>query len=879
MYHEDSESRRAANRNAAQVNPKPSSRSRRRSGPPGSGQLRSWVLAVLCLSSGASAQVPYVGVLSAVDIGARPGVEKEAGRAPGLGAALGGQEVRPLVELIHVQNLVACRSAKTATKVGSLQTGPAPTPAKCPQYEYSAPFLPEADAMAMEEELSRAWNEFDARSTWYMNSLLNSNPDPGNFGGLAQTLTGSSVAETVRLAGSLSSATKGFSLAGNCGANAQARSDRYINAWDAASSAVTAKLGVPIDRTLFCDDLKTAVSAVPSYLLTDCIRMNIPPYTNWVEVGARLARGYTQAVSVYYPQYWLAVYAAIEKYMPGSLAWDGVYPLTGPAGTVGGAQLQPVYADAAHPELYRALALKAQTKDLGGASYMLKSYPYPALVGGKPKSVATLPGITLPGSGGLGSRWPGNSALEVLKYGLSKREDIFSRADQWWSLNPKVGPEPQGTTGAGDLRETEGVGAVSFIELYSKVDALTSPRPVEYKRWCLLPTFIPWPVLITVNFPTVAQQLTSSLGGLTRVHVRWETVPEGYPLHSVKGQPTAGVLGLRAQLAGLLPKLTLPTLDAQKMVLKQTALKAVDTLASTAAPAFPTGVTPKVSAPDLLQKPNAPANSAAVPGKTAPTKTTPLKTTPGKTVPVKSTPLKTVPSKTVPSKTVPSKTTPGKGSVTPKNGGISYSQVKVKPGVTTQKFGGNFASHGTTTQASPTRKTVSTPTAAVKGCEKATGTEALRKCLAMKILKTSRISLSDVSSTRGGSPEQNMVDTARGLAPMRGCGPEVPNCSQRHVLSIRLLEAMLKMAKDHQYFVTALTGGGHGEDSKHYLGEAIDLGTFDGIFLGSGSEQGHRIASDVCISAGSRKGQTFNIFHDTAKRNHRDHVHCDFHPE
>lgn len=853
-------------------------------------------MTLLCLCSAAQAQVPYiqvpytqvpytqvpyVGVLSAVDIGARPGAEKEAGRTAGLGTVLPGQkglpgqEVRPLVELIHVQNLVACRGIRAAAphKTGSLPVSPPVSPPvsaviKCPQYEWSVPFIPEESARALEEELSRAWNEFDARSTWYMNSLLNSNPDPGLglLGGLLNfnLVPTVPVPEVTKLAGTLLPFTQGKSLLGNCGTNARARADRYVNAWNVGTSGVP----VSLDRTLFCDDLKAAVSPVPSYPLGQ-LCASIDAVTSWPEVSRRWAAGYTQAVGVYYPQYWQQVYAAIEKYMPGSLAWDGVYPLTGPVGTVGGAQLQPVYASGRRPAQYQALALKAQMQDAGGAAYMLRRYPYPGLVGSKLPAAVSIPVPGLPKSGGLGSTWPGVSKLEVLKYGLSTREDIFSRPDQWWSLNPQLSPVPLGPTGAGDLRETEGVGAVSFMQLYSRVDSpveLTSPRAAEYQRWCFLSYAPPVPALVTRTFPGVSQSIATTLGGLTRVHVRWETVPEGYPLHHVRGLPSDGLLGLKAKLTGLLPTVNLPQIaqtDVRKFPLKQVMAEAQAALQGQAEKALSNVVVPQLLAAlpgqaGVLPRQTAPAVKPAVPAVKSKVPTAATRPAPGNPKPA---PGKTV----IPGK----KITPAPGGTDSGTGGVTYSEVRVKPGLGTIPFSGKFPQG---VSSAPTAATA--PRTAVSGCERATGTEALRKCLAAKILKTLNISLSSMSSTRGGSPAQNMVDTARGLAPMRGCGPGSPNCGQRHILSVRLLEAMLKMADKDQYFVTALTGGGHGSASSHYSGEAIDLGTFEGIYLGVTGE-GHRAALNACLSAGAKPGQSFNGFNDA---DHRDHVHCDFRP-
>ncbi|PNY79656.1 hypothetical protein CVO96_16970 [Deinococcus koreensis] len=701
-----------------------------------------------------------MGVLSAVDIGALPESRQEAGRGPGLSTVLpGAGQVMPQVELIHLKHLAACKASGAAASK------------KCPQYEWSVPFISEAYALAMEEALSRAWNTFDARSTWYMNSLLNAKPDPGIMGAWVGQLSPLAAVSVAAQFKSLAPSTQGRSFAANCGPNANARVDRYLNAWDGGDLVAS-----PLKSDQFCSGLQDAISAaVPSYFPgAQCTLIDLPQVTNWAEVSRRYAAGYQQAVSVFYPQYWKEVYEAIETYMPGSLAWDGVYPLSGAAGTSGGVQLQPVYATGRRPLQYRALAQKAQAKKAGGAAYILKNYPYPGLAAPASAS-AGLAVPRLPG-GATGTSWPGIPTLEVLKYGLSQREDIFSRADQWWGAQPA----PQGPTGAGDLRETEGVGAVGFMQLFSQVDRLTSPRTVEYQRWCFMSYAPPVLTLVTRTLPNISTGINTYLGGITRVHVRWETAPEGYPLHHVRGQPSRGTtLGLM-NLAERLPVLKLPKIDVTTLPSTQKTLqdKAVQAAAAAASQSS------TVTAPPAPT----PANTVGSPPKPTPTPT----------------------------------------------------------------------SQGTART--------------VTGCESAGGEQATVKCLARKVLDNPNIALNTSSTTSGGSPRQNIVDAINGVPAARGCGPTTPNCGQREAISPKLLTAMLALARQGSYRVTAITGGGHKGNSSHYTGEALDIGTWDGVLLNV-PNAGHKRALEACLAADARSGYSLNAFNDPA---HKDHVHCDF---
>ena len=148
-----------------------------------------------------------------------------------------------------------------------------------------------------------------------------------------------------------------------------------------------------------------------------------------------------------------------------------------------------------------------------------------------------------------------------------------------------------------------------------------------------------------------------------------------------------------------------------------------------------------------------------------------------------------------------------------------------------------------------------------------------RAGLAQQILNNSRITLGTSSSTPGGSPRQNMLDTAAGRPAKSGCY-DFSKCSSTVYLDTKMLQAMLQMAQSNTYYVTSLAGGRHSAGSDHYKGRGLDLGTWNGQTLGY-PNSAHVSARNACIGAGSYPGQTFNAYNDSSSV-HDNHVHCAF---
>ncbi|WP_245557816.1 peptidoglycan-binding domain-containing protein [Deinococcus apachensis] len=153
-----------------------------------------------------------------------------------------------------------------------------------------------------------------------------------------------------------------------------------------------------------------------------------------------------------------------------------------------------------------------------------------------------------------------------------------------------------------------------------------------------------------------------------------------------------------------------------------------------------------------------------------------------------------------------------------------------------------------------------------------TGGTATTSSLASQILNSGRITLGTSSSTSGGNPRQNIVDTANGLAAKRGCASDA-NCGLTVYLKRSMLQGMLALANaGNSFYVTSVAGGVHSTYSDHYAGLAFDIGIWNGVSLSS-PNSAHTAARNACIAAGSDPSQTFNAYNDPTG-GHKNHVHC-----
>jgi hypothetical protein len=366
------------------------------------------------------------------------------------------------IEVVHDRNLARCK-ARDFTR--------------CSKFEWSVPFTLESEARNVERALSEAWNRFDARMYWRVNTAIN--------GGVAHW----------------SNCTLQWWLY-----------DGLLKVWDRNAWGW-------MDAKDFCDDLRPEWDL---FVATSC--SSLDAFTRWDKLAEVYAREVAHAYLYYYPQYWGDVLKAMAKHMPLALWWDGPYPV--PPGSSSGLVFQPVVGPP-NPQQYVELAQKAQQKDLRGAAYMLARYPFLDLLA---NSVTSQIVTRLPTEGEKDG-FAGLEWLEPLKTTLTTRETIFSRANQWasWGWFGLPGPEPQGSSGAATPYEYAGVGAVPIFGVQSQFAFEFSPRVPIFWRVCFTETFPPIPVPVPLPMPM--------LMATTRINTHWQTVPEGYPIKEIKGFP------------------------------------------------------------------------------------------------------------------------------------------------------------------------------------------------------------------------------------------------------------------------------------------------------------------------------------------------------
>ena len=337
--------------------------------------------------------------------------------------------------------------------------------------------MPEVVAQKLERGLSEAWNRFNARAYWRIQTEL---------GGIGAQLVNCTIGLT--------------------------NLDVLLGAWDRQLIR-----NMPAED--FCDDLYPDITL---YIPTFCFLMDA--FTFWDRVGEAYRRGLEHAMTVYYPQYWRQVLELIATNIPLALWWDGVYPVL--PGQTSGLVLQPI-AGMPNPQQYVSLALEAQRTDLRGFAYILARYPFLDLIGSSALSTLNQAVRRYPLEADRDGA-PGLPALEELKRGLSQREGVFSRPLQWINAFGQ-GPEPRGSSGAATPYEYAGVGHAVMLGLQSSFVVEVSPRVPIFWRSCLTETIPPVPIPIPVPMPLV-------LAG-ARVDTTWQSVPEGYEIRGVSATP------------------------------------------------------------------------------------------------------------------------------------------------------------------------------------------------------------------------------------------------------------------------------------------------------------------------------------------------------
>ena len=451
---------------------------------------------------------PIIGALSLIEIGAKPGAANEG---PGRGVLPNGVNNRTadehaFVEVLQVPRLRTYQSCR-ASKGTDCNTNPKYA------HEWSVPYINEQNSEKLEEGLSRAWNRFDARTLWRMNSLINSRPDPE---------------------------VTGFSYLRNCGSNGgdgHEVEDPFIDAWNANNAG-------KINNREFCDDLEP--DGAEAYV---CDKNGKIKSINWGAVRERFKKVLEYADQKYYAytrgsypaDYWTEVYATMDKWMPGALDWDGVYDIDrygagGGVGSAGGSTISPVYSAQPNTAMYIGLANKAQGIDPRGYDYILQQYRGQ---GANRKNLKSATGDSYTDG------YPGLPKIEALKYDLSdpNRDIFYTNPPRKWSVSGRA--RPTGSKGLGSMEEQQNVGHATFLRVWGRKDREYSPRSVSFYVKCKKESK---DYLISridqqgKNVPPATHDLVPGCCEpvkfeKTRAHTDWKSIPEGYQIPNVLGIP------------------------------------------------------------------------------------------------------------------------------------------------------------------------------------------------------------------------------------------------------------------------------------------------------------------------------------------------------
>jgi hypothetical protein len=483
------------------------------------------IVATALVATAIGASTGPVGVVSLIEIDPKDKAQNEKngdGRAPVL------LSTHSFVEITQIERLRAFQACQKAGK----------TDCNTDKYrhEWSVPFITVENANKLEKALSLAWNRFDARVIWRMNTVIN------NFG-VTPVPHRDYLIPTLSFSANCISPT-----------NALTNQDTKLGAWDGTIFSA-------MKASDFCDGLSLdkAVSLASTHIAYP-VPCGIGGGTVfWNEVARRYAEAMKHALTKYYPDYWIDVAKAFALYMPQALDWGGFGPTSSLVpGTEGGSLIAPVYASIPNPVQFVNLATKAAALDpLVGYSYIMQKYPYLLNPVGNSvlqnKGVLSLANITNEATTGI-------AQLEQLKYKLSTREDIFNRPYQW-SLTGKA--KPIGSEGVGTLREVEAIGYAPFLRVFSKVDTEVSPRPVILMVSCGQLVFTPFPNLVERVYPVAVSPAPMPVTYIApRVHTQWMSVPEGYEIPKVKGVPSfKSLVGIGFSIPSLPTLPSLPTFE------------------------------------------------------------------------------------------------------------------------------------------------------------------------------------------------------------------------------------------------------------------------------------------------------------------------------
>lgn len=413
----------------------------------------------------------------------------------------------PLVEVIAIerlrqwqQNRAECHQARAQNR---------PPAADCPKFEWSAPFSPVSESQAVAQDLRKAWQRFEERYWWRVEAELN---NPASYLLYCTVDWGGRLdppRPEVRVNVPKELLPQGFDPGiGFPNPDPMFYLDRY-----------TALPQVPKED--FCDDLDLQLLP-PMYLPGFCVQLEgvriactpnfpAPLWFNWEEAGARVARAIARAQGKYLLEYQQDVAQAL---LPGKrlffpFPWRSHLPDDG-------AVIAPIFDPNPNLEQFQRLTQTA-TQRLGGLeganayAYYFQHNPLSPIIRSPSLDLHLLPG----------------------------RNDVLYTPPGVWKLE-----ELKRWLGPSNPATYEFYGYVSFFQAWGQVDTTVLPegqpllRNILYNATALIEDCGLFRACVTIPIPVPipVPPFKMPFAG-PRTYWGWVSVPEGYAIPRVKGDP------------------------------------------------------------------------------------------------------------------------------------------------------------------------------------------------------------------------------------------------------------------------------------------------------------------------------------------------------
>jgi len=413
----------------------------------------------------------------------------------------------PLVEVISVDNLRRWQQNRAQCQQNRAS-------ADCPRFEWSSPFSPVSESQAAAQDLRKAWQRFEERYWWRVEVELNNPLEYLLYCTVDWGARLNPPRPEVQVNVSRELLPRGFDPGvGFPAPDPRFYLDRYLP-WPQ----------VPKDD--YCDDLNLQLLPL-MYLPGFCVQLEgvriactpnfpAPLWFNWEEATARVTRAIARAHSKYLLEYQKDV---AEALLPGKRTLFFPFPWRSHLPD-DGAVITPVFDLDPHLEQFQRLAQTASEK-LGGLeganayAYYFQHNPLLPITRSPTLDLHLLPG----------------------------RTDVLYTPPGVWKLE-----ELKRWLGPSTPTNYEFYGYVNFFQAWSQVDATVLPegkpllRNILYDATAIIEDCHLFGACVSVPIPVpIPIPPFKMLFAGPRTYWGWVSVPEGYEIPRVKGEPLLDV--------------------------------------------------------------------------------------------------------------------------------------------------------------------------------------------------------------------------------------------------------------------------------------------------------------------------------------------------